>query len=705
MLHRILALALAIAVAFASLLTAQAGLYAPAESVVLSDEASFVEEPIDASAACPGGMTAGVAKRDIIPGDLRPDGSWAMWIEPYEDANGNGVYDAFDPLDPGSAPGEPFTDENGNGKWDAPFMAGYGHEKANNEYYVATSVHDTVWARAVAITCGDLTLGLVSVDTVGLFRDVVKAIRAAAPAEYDHIVIASTHTHDSFDTMGLWGAHQLSDGKHPRAMQKVHDQTVAALQDALADRSVIEDVRVGSARTRDVIPTAGTLQTDLRDPFVIDDKVVGLTLARASGAITIVNWAPHPETLAGTKSELSSDYAHYLRERVEGSLGGTAVFFSGAVGGMMTTLGAMPKYPDGTPVPDHSYEKARVIGETAADLVLWALSEATPEPATGVRVQARLFNVPADNAFLLAINSAGVLDHETAVGYVEVPGVGPGVMAPVPFLRGEVDVVTLAGGAGNLLQVLTIPGEMLPEVAYGNPLLTKGEPTLEECFALNAEKLLFNGARNGKWNPATGQKEAGYERVLASKPAYPTEPAVARMTDARETMLFGLANDELGYMVPANDFEPATYFPETYADGRDRCGDDDHYEETNSASSLLAMSVATNLAKLLDPTYESPPMPSEVGGLLSDGVWLDTNPSGAYEENEDARVQVPGVPGGLPECWGFLNGHNEDLGQEPSDEVRGLWVDLTGDCAFGPGDGAVFADMWAFSEGQPHWRP
>lgn len=706
MLRRFVPVVFALAFALALPLSAHAGLYAPAESLLISDEATFVEEPIDATAACSGTMSAGVAKREIIPGDLQPDGSWRMWVEPFEDVNGNGVYDAHDPLDPETAPGEPYTDENGNGKWDAPFMAGYGHEKESNEYYVAASVHDMVWARAVAISCGDVTLGLVAVDTVGLFRGVVNAIRASAPAEYDHIVVASTHTHDSFDTMGLWGAHQLSDGKHPRAMEKIHDQAVAALADALADRAPVSMASVASGHTRDRIPVAGTLQTDLRDPFVLDDKVVALRLDRASDDIVLVNWAPHPETLAGTKSEISSDYPHYLREALEARYGGTAVFFSGAVGGMMTTLGASPKYPDGTLVPDHSYEKARVIGETAADIAGDALDAADALAPRGLRVQSRVFNVPADNAFLLAINSAGVLDHETAIGYVELPGVGPGILVPAPFLRAEVDVVSLLGEDGqDLLQVLTIPGEMLPEVAYGNPLRTEGEPTLESCFAFNPDKLLFNGGRNGKWNPATGEKEPGYERVLASKPAYPTEPAVATMTTARETMLFGLANDELGYMVPANDFEPATYFPELYSDGRDRCGDDDHYEETNSASSMLAMTVANNLAKMLDPEFEPAPMPSAVTGLLDDGVWVDTDPSGAYEENEDARVQVPGIPGGLPGCWGFLNGHNEDEGQEPSDAVRGLWVDVNGDCRFGPGDGAVFADMWALSEGQPHWRP
>jgi hypothetical protein len=100
-------------------------------------------------------------------------------------------------------------------------------------------------------------------------------------------------------------------------------------------------------------------------------------------------------------------------------------------------------------------------------------------------------------------------------------------------------------------------------------------------------------------------------------------------------------------------------------------------------------------------------MPTQSAGLLPDGLglWVDTSRSGGFEQQEDARVAIGGVPEGAPECSGFLNGHDQDMGQEPGEDTRGFWVDLDGDCAYGPGDGVVFADMWAASEGQPFWRP
>lgn len=665
MLRRIVAFALVSSLALVIPLAAQASL--PGLRLVSLDPA-----PRPFAADCPGGLRVGTGMRDIVPGDPLPDGGWRLWQEPYVDMNANGVYDAADPLEPGSE-GDPFTDENGNGKWDGPFMAGYGHEKGGNEYYVAQGVHDLVWARAIALTCGDRTLGLVSVDTVGLFRGFVLDVRAAAPAEYDHVVVASTHTHGSFDTMGLWGAHLLSDGKDPRAMARIHDRILDALRDALADREPVTSVQVASARTRDAIPTTGTLQTDIRDPFVIDDKVVAARLLAPSGATvaTLVNWAPHPETLAGTNGNLSGDYAHYLREAIETRDGGTAVFFSGAVGGMMTTLGARPKYPDGSFVPDHSFEKARVIGEAAAELVATALDSAPVLAVDGVDLAARAFNVPLDNPFLAALNSLGVLDHETAVGPFLVHSTGePGVVVPAPFLRVEVNVVALEGPDGKLLQMLTLPGEMLPEVPYGNPLRHDLQVTPETCFAFNPDKLLFNGGRNGKLNPATGSAEPGFERVQASRPEWPKEPAFATMATARETMLLGLANDELGYMVSADDFQLPTLAPEVWSDGVDRCGDTDHYEETNSASSLMALAVANHLAQMLDPAFVPDPVPP----LAAEVDW-------------DAR----GEP--TPPC----------VRLEPN--ARAAWVDLDGDCRFGARDALLRADLWTRGEGEPRWRP
>ncbi len=711
---------------------AQAGLLSPADNAVMDPTVTFQEDTVDAEGSCAGGLEVGAAAVDISPYDP------LSWNEEYTDLNGNDVYDGPDPLT--GDPGEPYIDANANGKFDGLFMAGYGHEKDGNEYYMAESIHDPVWARALVLTCGDTSMAMASVDTVGFFRGVVQDIRAAAtaelgPAALDHILVASTHTHDSIDTMGLWGPSIVVDGKHPGLMDHYKQGTVDAIVQAAESQRPVDHVLSASALTRDLIGVAGTVQTDLRDPFVIDDRVLGVQFIDDQGETiaTLVNWSPHPETLAGTKSEISSDYAHTLRESLEtdgatlggvhhDAVGGTAVFFSGAVGGMMTTLGANPLDENGDSIPDHSYEKAERIGEVAAWAVLDGLTQAEPTELDTLRVQARELSIPGDNAFLLALNTIGIFDHQLALGPAELPPIGPlGVVAPTPFFRAEVNAVTLGSGADNVVSILTAPGELLPEVALGNPLGEDPDATPEKCWDYNPLKELFNDDREARPNPDNGgQRENGYERQLASNPHMPKEPAVLTMVKADHVMLFGLANDELGYIVPANDYVFPTVFPSIYGDGTDRCGDDDHYEETVSASSYLAPGIANALATLIDPTYEPQEFPTQIAGPLGPdgepvdledwnpsetrGVWLDTSRSGGYEAEEDAQLRVD-LPSELSGCWGLVNGHGQDLGTTPDEQARGLWIDLDGDCTYSQADGLIFADAWALSEGQPYWRP
>jgi hypothetical protein len=706
--------------------TAQAGLLSPADNALRADAVRHPETVADLAADCPGELEVGAAAVDISPYDPM------SWAEPWEDSDGDGVYDAPDPLS--GDPGEPYVDENNNGKFDALFMAGYGHDADDNEYYMAEEVHDPVWARALALTCGDTTLGMVSVDTVGLFSNVVDRVREQAPDSYDHVTVASTHTHASVDTMGLWGPNMFTDGKHPELLERYEDDIVRSLRQAETSQEPVAETYTATSQSRNLLEEAGSLQTDLRDPFVLDDRILATQFVAEDGdtITTIVNWSPHPETLAAEASEISSDYAHYLRQAIETEgatvggdraepIGGTAVFFSGAVGGMMTTLDADPVTEDGRTLSDPSYEKAERIGEAAAWSVLDSLEDAEPTDIDELEVKARETTVPADNSFLLALNTIGVFDHPIAAGPAEIQPVGaPGVVAPSPFFRVEVNAFSLGAGGETELAVMTAPGEVLPEVVLGNPLDHESEATRENCWAYNPQKEAFNDDRGKRYNPDTGEFEKGFERQLAANPDQPKEPPVVQMADAEHVMFLGLANDELGYVVPADDFVYPTVAPSVYGEGSDRCGDDDHYEETVSASSYLAPAVANTLAGMIEPGFEPEPFSVQTAGpIASDGsapdpdawdptetrgVWVDTSRSGGYEDKEDARVEVD-LPSALSGCWGFLNGHDQPIGQQPSEDARGMWIDLDGDCEYSDGDGVVFADMWAMSEGQPRWNP
>lgn len=526
-------------------------------------------------------VLAGAAARPITPVD--PDGR--LWAEPFVDANGNGRYDAPHPLRPW-AHADPFTDRNGNGKWDGPFLAGFQHR---GDYYVATGAHDPLWARAVVLRAGGVGVALVALDLIGLLREEVLSIRESlGDLGLDHVVVACTHTHAGPDSLGLWGPNPLTDGKDPRLLEHVRRQAAAAVREAA---SSAVPVRLTVAETR--FPREfGALIRDRRDPIVIDDRLVVLRAEALTGETVaiLVNGAVHPETLGQESGLLSSDFPHFLREgleqggfvaggeRVEG-WGGVAIYFSGALGGLLTTLRTRVSDEDGRVLPARSFEKTQRIGELGAWAVTRALRGAEPADVDGLEVATRTFFVPVDNRALRLANALGVIQRTTYRN-----GRPAGVWGSE--VETEAAVVTLRGGRGPVAQFLAVPGEAFPELLLGGHLAGG-----EECWQTTARKREMDGV--------------GRERVGAAHPRVPPETPWLAHGKSPFTFVLGLANDELGYIVPANDFVFPRYLPRRRY-GIDRCGDRMHYEETLSASSRLAPALSRVLADLLEGSTGPP---------------------------------------------------------------------------------------------------
>ena len=79
-----------------------------------------------------------------------------------------------------------------------------------------------------------------------------------------------------------------------------------------------------------------------------DPDLIVLTLTGKDGRriATAVNWANHPETLGSRNTQISADYPGFFYKRLEAKVGGMAVLWNGAVGGMQSPLGAKIKDPD-----------------------------------------------------------------------------------------------------------------------------------------------------------------------------------------------------------------------------------------------------------------------------------------------------------------------------------------------------------------------
>lgn len=501
-------------------------------------------------------LRAGFGVRTITPVGSSPAG-WdfvqgpnGVWGETFTDANANRYYD----------PGEPFIDDPRNslidpqstGKWDGCWTnAGFSGKGALGK-------HDDTWARAVVLETGDTKIAMVSLDIVGFFYDEIERARteldAASPGHgVDMLIVSSTHTHEGCDTMGYWGNPPIvSDGKFPLYQAFIRSRIVEAIAEANA---ALQPARLKAA--------TGTNDIGIRDsrsPQVIDAAVPTAQFIRPSGEVigTLVNWSNHPEALGSGNRYISSDFPHGTRTKLEAVTGAPAIYFSGSVGGLMTPLGkAIP----GWPTDDKSVARAYKIGEFVADAALAALATAPVEDPTTIDLVSKEVFMDADNQALTALNRIGIFDRPTYIDGLPAERFGD---------QFKTQIVSVGLGSTRFQ---TVPGELFPELELG-----------------------------------------GYGRADCpqANTGRPYEPTIRASWNEQHLFTLGLAQDELGYIVPGYDFWADG--PDDQAGGRnvprpivsgfggltgdkDACGKG-HYEESVSASSIMAPYVTCTIAEL-----------------------------------------------------------------------------------------------------------
>ena len=414
------------------------------------------------------------------------------------------------------------------------YLAGFANDRR------ASGVHDDLWARAVALADrdGSRRIALVSVDLIGFFREDVLKARAllAAKAPGATLIVASTHVHEGPDTMGLWGKGRFSSGVDPAYLDRVRRAVADAAAEALAR---LQPARLVLARAR----TPGLVE-DGRLPRVVDDTLVALQAIGADGTTlgTLVDWSSHPEALGGKNTLVTSDYAHFLRARVEQALGGTCVFVVGSIGGLMTPLGLKLQGPGGSEIPQDSFELAQAVGERAADAAVAALRAAPPSASTALEHRGAVVYVPLDNRLFRLATVLGVLDRRLYSGGRPATSVfGDDLETEVGYLR-----------VGDL-EALLVPAEIYPELVLG-----------------------------GIQEP----QDPGADYAAA-----PRERALFTLLRSEHRMVVGLANDEIGYVIPRSQWDAKAPF----AYGRR----EDQYGEVNSTGPQAAARLVAAFERLL----------------------------------------------------------------------------------------------------------
>jgi hypothetical protein len=426
--------------------------------------------------------------------------------------------------------GDTFNDNNNNGEFDAIWIAGFHNRRAAN------GVHDSLWARTMIIDDGSSRIAMVSLDAIGFFNDQVIDVRKRLPAELgiDYCMIASTHVHEAPDLMGIWGESEFKSGVNKEYMELVISQTVKSVEQAVRN---LEPVTLHFSKDE---KSALPLVKDTRKPEVHDAGMYIIQAKKTDGTTkgTLISWADHPETLWSKNLLLTSDFPHYFRKGVEERVGGTCVYLNGAIGGLITTHPSISvKDPvSGKEIFEASYEKAEAQGESLANIAANAILNSKDSISEGaIKLQAKTFTLPFENTMFRIAGIVGILDRGMVGGWSVRTEMAAFKIGPASFI--------------------TIPGEIYPEIINGGIIAPEGRD---------------------------------YE-------IQPVEiPAIRTKMQGEYKFVFGLANDEVGYIIPKSEWDnekPWLFNSES-----------DFYGEENSAGPEtapiihgVAMELLTNL--------------------------------------------------------------------------------------------------------------
>lgn len=282
-------------------------------------------------------------------------------------------------------------------------------------YYVprfADGVLDPLQINALALSCGDEKVVLMSVDHCGIVKEVLKPMidlvceTTGLPREA--VYIHSTHTHtgpflnyNPTDPLEIEYAQTVKRKFADAAQLALADLKPAKMGYGIGDAPNIAFVRRFRMKDGSVRTNPGVDNPDIVAPIGdVDERVNVLRFDRENDSLVLVNFGNHPDVVGGTK--ISADWPGFLRQTVEKALDNTkCIFFNGAQG----DVNHVNVHPRGGYLNDmfmdfddvaRGYKHARYMGRVVAGGVLQAYDKVKYVDVNTIRSAQKHIQVPAN---------------------------------------------------------------------------------------------------------------------------------------------------------------------------------------------------------------------------------------------------------------------------------------------------------------------
>ena len=311
-----------------------------------------------------------------------------------------------------------------------PVSGGVGPSKTVNQKIGELTV------RALVLEKDDTRVAICSTDFLGfpgVLCDRVRRQVSGIPPE--NILIGATHNHSGPDCYGF----PNENGKTAADVEYLNSvctKLANSINQAIRELQP-SHIKIATGRARGKI-AYNYYAENLYDPRCNVIQVLG---AEGKPLATLVNYACHPEVIGPDQGILCPDFVGPLYDRIQKQGGGIGIFMNSALGGMVT---ADCRGPDGKDI--RTWDECIRIGHLLADEALRIVADVPIQKNPKLFCGSTTIEFPIENELLLSIVKLSPLGFELN----ERSKIGT-----------QVNVVNLGDA-----QILTIPGEALPNIGY-----------------------------------------------------------------------------------------------------------------------------------------------------------------------------------------------------------------------------------------------
>ncbi len=296
--------------------------------------------------------------------------------------------------------------------------------------------------RTLVLEKGKTRVAIVSIDNLGwpayLGDRSRKLIRGIPP---ECILIGVTHTHSAPDAYAF-----PDENGNTGADLKYLDRCVVQIADAVNE--AVSKLEPASLKTA-VGEAKGKIAYNYYAPQLYDPRCGVIQAIATSGKnkgkvlATLVNYATHPEILGTTRKLMSPDLCGPLYDRIESKAGGLALFMNSAQGGMVT---ADNRRENGGEAND--WQECIRIGNLLADEALRIIEPAPVQENPDIFCAAKTITLPVESPEMQYVfKNSPLVDQSESMDFSVVST--------------QINLLNI-----GKIQVLTIPGEALPNIGY-----------------------------------------------------------------------------------------------------------------------------------------------------------------------------------------------------------------------------------------------